>query len=351
MPRPGRAPIAACLSLLALAAASALAGAADPTATRYDVKAMGYAKERGGAASSGNGINARGQVAGSWQDPQNRTRAFYWSGSKMITLKNIPGSQSSAALAINNRRVIVGYARDEDGLDHAVLWDRQRRPKELGFTSGYVSAYGLAINDEGLVAGGLAPRGSTVRPAFWKKRADGRGAWKIVKNEPGHLLGVNNSRHMVGDTQSSGFLWIDGERTELPTVDDYDHAHPNAINDRDQIVGYLSQGPGANPPIAPFVYEDGETRKLPLPEGMVQGTAFAINNSGFIVGAAARRLAYHALLWSKVGGTWRVVELDDRVDESGDRVISAGYGINDSGQITGWSMKDRISQGVRLTPR
>jgi probable HAF family extracellular repeat protein len=350
MPRPGRAR-AACLSLFALAAASALAGTRDPTATRYDVAAMGYARERGGAASSGSGINARGQVAGSWQDLQSRTRAFYWSGSKMVTLKNLPGSYSSAALAINNRREVVGYARDEDGFDHAVLWDRQRQPKELRSPSGYVSAYALAINDAGVVAGGVAPQGTTARPAFWKRRADGRGAWKIVKNEPGYLLGVNSSRHMVGDTQSGGFLWIDGERTELPTVGDYDHAHPNAINDHDQIVGYLSQGPGANPPIAPFVHEDGETRKLPLPEGMVQGTAFAINNGGVVVGAAARRLAYHALLWAKVGGAWRVVELDDRVEESGDRVISAGYGINDSGQITGWSMKDRISQGVRLTPR
>src|SRR6266540_6668718 len=179
------------LALVGIAAIAA-AFADDPITAHYAVTELGYARRSGGFTSAGNSVDPAGHVVGSWQDSGYHAHAFYWTGSKLVTLPILPGTYGGSASAINVRRICVGYARDRNGNDHAVRWNRHRQPHDLRPPSGYVSAYASAINDAGIIAGAITPHGGTNQPAIWRKDPiSGIGAWKVIKKENGYLVGIN----------------------------------------------------------------------------------------------------------------------------------------------------------------
>jgi probable HAF family extracellular repeat protein len=201
-------------------------------------------------------INDHGEVVG-WKQAANMSRAFLWVNGKRTALPTLGGPSSSAA-AINDRGQIVGSAdtkvRDKDGapLSHAALWEKGR-VTDLG-TLGGPTSEALDINDRGQIVG----------------KADTK-----AKGE-------------FGDPIWHAFLWEKGKMTDLGPL--FNEA--KAINDRGQIVGHCDFP-------KPFrddacLWENGKLTDLGTLPRMPDSSAFALNNSGQIVGAST----FRAVLWT-----------------------------------------------------
>ena len=80
---------------------------------------------------------------------------FVWKDGESVSfLEGLPENSDGRTWAggINNRNQIVGYARDQDGMQQAVLWETGSAPKALGTPEGKTSEAN-AINDSGQVVG------------------------------------------------------------------------------------------------------------------------------------------------------------------------------------------------------
>ena len=138
--------------------------------------------------------------------------------------------------------------------------------------------------------------------------------------------GINNLGEVVGQSSTSGemsrhaFLYSRGVMKDLGTLG-LDESFATAINDTGEVVG-MAQPAGSRADRA-FRYSDGQTMPLSGLGGITTSRAYAINNSGQIVGLVFKEDASStAFLYSN----GRMTSLD---------VPGTPYDINDSGQITG----------------
>ena len=137
---------------------------------------------------------------------------------------------------------------------------------------------------------------------------------------------LNNVGQVVGYTNGHGFLYSGGTMQELPLA-------PVGINDAGQIVGNVSYSPHA------FLYSGGTMHDLGTLAGPGReptgSRAYAINNAGQVTGASGAYYApysdetnIHAFLYS--GGT-----MHDLGSPGGARSYSIGLSINDHGVVVG----------------
>lgn len=150
-------------------------------------------------------------------------------------------------------------------------------------------------------------------------------------NNYGHVIG---SAALSGDVVSHAFLYKNGAMTDLGTLAEGSWSWAYGINDADQVVG-ASYYSAAHITHAFLSKDVGMTDLTPSPT-YSSGTADDINNYGQIVGTAA--IPYqdsHAFLYS--GGV--IVFLGVLAPGGGGygTGISEAFGINNSGQIVGYS--------------
>jgi uncharacterized membrane protein len=143
------------------------------------------------------------------------------------------------------------------------------------------------------------------------------------------------------------------------------------INNFGAVVGVFGATNDPYEQILPFLWEDGTFTQLPTqydPLGRRRGAAFAISDSGYIAGLEGNPSSrYHGAIWQNgqfsqwlIGGDFS--KLDD-INNSGEAVgasftlghvisygipqgqvyADASLGINDAGQIVGFSMLDPSS--------
>jgi probable HAF family extracellular repeat protein len=198
--------------------------------------------------SVGNGINARGQIAGTWSGA--RDRAFLYSDGIVQELPGL-GVRENWANAINDRGQITGGSFLAPPVVPGVEPSRaflyhKGVVKDLG-TLGGTDSNGFAINAKGWVTGISELAGDTTGHAFLH---DGH-SMRDLGSLGGYYsfgFGVNAAGQVVGSSQTSGyedshaFLWSDGTLYDLNNLldgsgDRWTLITADDINGRGQIVG------------------------------------------------------------------------------------------------------------------
>lgn len=111
---------------------------------------------------------------------------------------------------------------------------------------------------------------------------------------------LNNQGQVVGDApvedgNSHAFLWQNGKMTDLGTLPGYASSVALGVNDKGQVVGYLSTGSGFNGGARhAFLWENGHMTLLGSPGSIAVG----INNQGQVIGqSAAADGTTHGYVW------------------------------------------------------
>jgi probable HAF family extracellular repeat protein len=221
------------------------------------------------------GSNRLGQVVG-WAEDGKRDstctgtqveqfRAVLWEARtyRPRELVPLPGDSTSAAVAINDRGQVVGIsgacgtAVGGVSARHAVLWDAQGQPHDLGNIGGTQWNTPDAINDRGVVTGfanvAAAPTAGTLYPhAFiWTAQTGMRDLGTLPGDQISEGLGINDQDQIVGLSCQANFvncrafIWQDGRMLNLNTlVTGFSGTLANAgdINDRGVVTGQASIG-------------------------------------------------------------------------------------------------------------
>lgn len=291
----------------------------------------------------------------------------------VIDLGTLGGVLGSSAHSINNEGWIAGEANLlGDTVEHAALW-RDGVVADLGTLGGDNSTVGFPVkNNAGLIVG--FAQTSTIDPLGEKfcgfvctpslgacngSNQSCRGfRWRNGVMAPLGTLGGNNSAAtgannnglVVGVAENSTqdancippqvldykpVVWLGNAIHELPMVAGDPVGAALGVNDNNQVVGasgMCGSGPGGSPiPVHAVLWQNGTITDLGNLGGAVNNIAYAINESGQIVGASDLQgdNTGHAFLWQKGVMT----DLGTLAGDSS----SVAFGINGNGQVVGLS--------------
>ena len=249
------------------------------------------------------GINAAGQIVGTYTDAAGIFHGFLDSGGVFTTIDDAnagPGSLGSQARGINASGQIVGFSQDAAGTDHGFL-DSQGVFTPINDPNTASGTAATGINNGGQIVGAffdatgishgfldtpvkITLPGGVVETASLFTTIDDPNA--RLGNE---AVGINNAGQIVGfytdaNGVSHGFLDTAGVFT---TIDD-----PKAgtragagtvatgINDSGQIVGFFADATGVHG----FLDTGGVFTTIDDPNATFGTEALGINNTGQIVG-------------------------------------------------------------------
>ncbi len=260
-------------------------------------------------------MNRHGQIVGNaTRNYLGEIHGYLWEDGVATDLGHL-GGRITIPQAINNRGQIVGVSYVPDpptpglpggvgGAAHAFLWE-DGVMTDLGTFGGF-SSWADDINDRGQIVGYY--NSDTIRAFLWEA---GR-MTEIVGPAgagPGTVTtmatALNNAGHVVGITISATqlprpFLWKDGHTTDLGTPAGGTSSAVD-INNHDQIVGWMTEGPVWGPvaPLKPFLWEDGRITELGTLGG-ISAQPVDINDHGEITGHSQTSTGdTHAFLWSR----------------------------------------------------
>ena len=163
----------------------------------------------------------------------------------------------------------------------------------------------------------------------------------------GSAFGINDLDDVVGtashaDTCSClyAYLYKSGAVTDLGTLGG-SFTSPHAVNNADHVVG-SSQILG-NTTSHAFLYQDGNMVDLKTLNGTTFSIAYGINNKDIIVGTSSNR----AFLYRNGVMT----DLNLQIDSGSGWVLQVAYAINDSGQIVGYGAHNGQTHAFLLIPQ
>lgn len=287
------------LGLLA-GVATAVSGGATQVEARW-----GYRVLPGRTATA---INDSGQIA-----LQAEPSAVLWQNGKKRDLGTL-GGYGIIAWDINERGQVVGRSDKSGGSWHAFLWESGAM-RDLGTMPGSGSTQATAINERGQVIGTLRGRGGRYRAFLWEQgrmldlgTLGGKEAGASAINNRGQIVGssLTKAKDMEGYPIEHAFLWEDGKMRDLGTLPGAASSEALDINERGQVLGEADMTDEDGDPIThAFLWQDGTMRDLGTLGG-ARTSAFAINNSGQIVGwseiADSKQTNgnwLHVFLWQK----------------------------------------------------
>jgi probable HAF family extracellular repeat protein len=259
----------------------------------------------GQAGTATGGINDRGQILGAYEGADRVVRHFVRDKKGRYTALEEPsdgpdGQASDEYVDINNRGEIVGFYNDEQGsTTTGFLRTRKGRFVDIDVPGSQVTGP-LKVNDRRQVVGiyvdadeqpnpdGTAPPGA-VHGFLWDagdfETIDVSGAAATLPT------GINDRGHIVGSYIDPGGAYHgfvrdrSGHVTTLPEAPNSDPTaggtQPTSINDRGQIVGLAYDARGGS---RAFLYERGQFRLFDGTSDAVYTRALDLNNRGQIVG-------------------------------------------------------------------
>jgi probable HAF family extracellular repeat protein len=294
----------------------------------------------GGASSSADVINERGQVAGTSYTVSGDQHAFLWSNGRIADLGTLGGSYSYA-YGLNNDGDVTGISQTATGEEHVFLWKHgtMRDLGPLGVPAaindaeqialsgpapgtdghafvwqrgnlsdlgdlGYVPglSHARAMNQSGQVVG-YSPAPSGFNHAFLgqsRRPMVDLGTLRADQSGSSDAVDVNRRGHVVGTASSDpnyfthGFIWRDGAMTDLGTLGGQG-SFAYALNNDDKVVGLSATSDGGS---HAFFWSNDQMTDLGTLSG--RSGAYAINDDGTVAGDSyAANGELHAVLWSK----------------------------------------------------
>ena len=226
------------------------------------------------------------------------------------------GGGSAYATSINSSGQVVGGSYTSTGSYHAFLWAPSSGMQDLGTLGAYSIAYG--INASGQVVGVTEIANGSYHP-FLKNLGQPMEDLGIL----GTAFAINDSGQVVGEAASGAFTgaFLKNPGQPIQDLETGWGSRPYSINASGQVVGITHTGSGQA-----FLKSPGQSVENLGAMGGDTSTAFAINDSGQIVGSAHFPFDNsHAFL--KNPG-YPMQDLGDH---------SVVYGINASGQVVGFT--------------
>jgi probable HAF family extracellular repeat protein len=282
------------------------------------------------------------------------THAFRWQDGVMTDMGALPGTNGSAAGAINGRGWAVGQSQNGvmDPLlgvleTRAVLWE-DGKIIDLG-TLGGNESLAIWVNNSVQVAGVSANTipdpvsmfgfGTQTRAFLWQNGViqdlgtlGGPDAFPATMNERGQVVGSSftnaTPNPVTGVPTTHPFLWDHGTMVDLGTLGGT-NAGAGVVNDRGQVAGFSTLAGDID--AHGFLWDQGTLSDLGTLGGTFS-TTVGLNDAGDVVGGATTPgdTLFHATLWRK-GAITDLGTLD------GD-CFSLAIAINARGQIVGHSV-------------
>jgi probable HAF family extracellular repeat protein len=249
----------------------------------------------------------------------------------VFSVVKIPGTNPNSVIAINNGgQVVVNTAAN--GSYQVSIWNRISGAQTLQLTG--TNSNGAAINSSNDVVGAGDPNHSGYPLAFIGNPTQGVQWIGSLGGNLSAASGINDAGAVAGFSNTSAglqhaFLWTqDGGMQDLtPDLTSIGGGTATAINSSNQVVGYYF--PNGSDNTTGFTWtQAGGLLNL----GTVGTLAFAINDSGTVVGQSPVANAYkHAFSWTQSGGMIDLGTLSGGVE-------SSALSINNQGWIAGTSL-------------
>ena len=354
--------IAVYLSVMIVAVASGVA------AQSYTITDLGVLK--GDNESSGFFINNLGEVVGC-SDTQTVNgypctglvagqHAFTWSSGKgMKDLGTLSGASVSGAVGVNDAGMVVGYSnvKGQPATNFvAVQWSSAGEITDLGTLSGGASSSAFQINSAGESSGDSFLSNGKVNATSWTS--------KTIKNLgalPGSIftagLAINDNGYIAGESvfsygppfKSHAFLWNGSTMKDLGTLSGGVTSMANAINLSGVAVGQSDGRSTGGLWHAVQWGSNGEIKDLGVLKGGTYSVAFGVNDSDVVVGYGnISTNAPHAMIWTAGAG---MKDLNSEIPGGTGWVLINANAINNVGQITGYGSKNGHNHAFVLTPK
>ena len=300
----------------------------------------------GGTSSAGLAINGEPIIVGLATDSSLNLQRPFWNANTGVIVgfaDNFNPASTAIPEHVNANREMAGTELYGDNVYQGIYWNPAGQAFVLPPLSGVDPDYGVlhtkahGINSQGQLAGAgkEGPPNFFTHASLWpNKETNGIDLGFLGQGNPSYseAYAVNDLSHVVGNSTIGslihGFLWRNGQLTDLGALSGQVASEARAINNTGLIAGKSNIFPvvweydPANPGRAPRI------RQLPIPAGFFSATPTAVNDSGDVVGyAGSPNIDSHGVLWRDG------MAIDLGVWPGGH--YSVANGINNLGQIVG----------------
>ncbi|RAP41722.1 hypothetical protein BYZ73_08965 [Rhodovulum viride] len=308
----------------------------------------------GRATSVPHAISEDNAVVGAAADMTGATHAFYWKGGQMrdLGVLRLMGEPIySQAEDINEAGQIVGTTYTDEG-PAVALWDKSGIALLPALEPDADPGQAHSINARGDITGYVGRPDRKESVALWQ------GGRLVEIGLPGpqfdtaHGMVINDAGQIAGQAarhdEVRAFRYDAGVWTLLPEFSGGGYA--SLVNDMNRSGEIVGKGIGESGTDRGFFWDGAVLYDIgDLPGGKDMSHAFGLNDRGEVVGYSAAGNGNAAVLWTRADR--RLVDLNDCIDpESGWHLVLA-KDINDNGWITGYGIAPNgATHGFALIP-
>jgi hypothetical protein len=330
---------------------------AHATPPQYQIYDIGVVQV-GDTASQGFGVSRAGVAVGrSFQD--NGTQAFSWTlKGGIVGLPNLPGRSYCVSNSANDNGIVVGTgATTSFGAGRLpVIW-QNGAVSQLPLPAGETLGDANSVNASNVAAGSV-DAGSNQRGVIYS----GDSATIITQTTANGsffltAFGINDSGRIVGQgidpgnaARNVGIVYDIGQNMafEVGALSGMNGALAFAVSNTGFVVGssMLNQGSGL-----PFIWSDnGGMVAIPLASGTSEGSARAVNSAGWVVGDDSSAFSIPFLYDGTT--TYRLADL---IPPNSDwdlsmNTSSSALGISEDGVIVGTGVHNGETHAYAMVP-